>query len=138
MSVASAAVSPVGKRNPVTPSSIHARFPGMSLAMTGVPFRTAYKATGALVRACQERGLPLSKVTVELAQSVDPRFDAKVLESADPRRAVERKANTGGTGPASVEKQLVELKSHAARARSMADAIPRLSALFDSLQEAAL
>ncbi len=109
-----------------------------ALAMKGIPFRTAYKAVGALVRACQERGLPLAKVTLELAQSVDPRFDAEVLKSADPRRAVERKANAGGTGPASVEKQIAELKSHAARARAMADAVPRLAALFDSLQEAAL
>lgn len=109
-----------------------------ALAMTGIPFRTAYKATGALVRACQERGLPLAKVTLELAQSVDSRFSAEVLKSADPRRAVERKANAGGTGPASVEKQWVELKSHAARARKMANSIPRLSALFDALQEAAL
>jgi argininosuccinate lyase len=109
-----------------------------ALAMKGIPFRTAYKATGALVRACQEKGLPLAKVTLELAQSVDPRFDAEVLKSADPRRAVERKANAGGTGPASVEKQIAELKSHAARARRMADAVPRLAALFDSLQEAAL
>ena len=109
-----------------------------ALAMKGIPFRTAYKATGALVRACQEKGLPLAKVTLELAQSVDPRFDAEVLKSADPRRAVERKANAGGTGPASVEKQIAELKSHAARARAMADAVPRLATLFDSLQEAAL
>jgi argininosuccinate lyase len=109
-----------------------------ALAMKGIPFRTAYKATGALVRACQERGLPLAKVTLELAQSVDPRFDAEVLKSADPRRAVERKANAGGTGPASVEKQIAELKSHAARARAAANAIPRLDTLFDSLQEAAL
>ncbi|HEX8539487.1 MAG TPA: argininosuccinate lyase [Cystobacter sp.] len=109
-----------------------------ALAMKGIPFRTAYKATGALVRACQEKGLPLAQVTLELAQSVDARFDAEVLKSADPRRAVERKANAGGTGPASVEKQLVELKSHAARAREMAKAVPRLATLFDSLQEAAL
>ncbi|MFY0577556.1 hypothetical protein ACN28S_27450 [Cystobacter fuscus] len=109
-----------------------------ALAMKGIPFRTAYKATGALVRACQEKGLPLAQVTLELAQSVDARFDAEVLKSADPRRAVERKANAGGTGPASVEKQLVELKSHAARAREMARAVPRLATLFDSLQEAAL
>ena len=109
-----------------------------ALAMTGVPFRTAYKATGALVRACQDQGLPLAQVTLELAQSVDKRFDAEVLKSADPRRAVERKANAGGTGPASVEKQWGELKSHAARARTMANAIPRLSDLFNALQEAAL
>jgi argininosuccinate lyase len=109
-----------------------------ALALKGVPFRTAYKAVGALVRACQEKGLPLAKVTLELARSVDARFDEEVLQSADPRRAVERKANVGGTGPASVEKQISELKSHAARAREVAQAIPRLEALFHSLREAAL
>ncbi|HSP78262.1 MAG TPA: argininosuccinate lyase, partial [Myxococcaceae bacterium] len=52
-----------------------------ALALKGVPFRTAYKAVGALVRACQEKGLPLAKVTLELAQSVDARFDEEVLKS---------------------------------------------------------
>jgi len=109
-----------------------------ALALKGVPFRTAYKAVGALVRACQERGLPLAKVTLELAQSVDARFDAEVLKSADPRRSVERKANIGGTGPSSVTQQIAALKSHAARARTLANDIPRLETLFQSLQEAAL
>lgn len=109
-----------------------------ALAMKGVPFRTAYKAVGALVRACQERGLPLAKVTLEMAQAVHPQMDAEVLRSADPRRSVERKANTGGTGPASVERQIAELESHATRAREKAASVPRLSALFHTLKEAAL
>jgi argininosuccinate lyase len=109
-----------------------------ALAMKGVPFRTAYQAVGSLVRACQEKGLPLAQVTLEMAQAIHPKLDAEVLLSADPRRSVERKANAGGTGPASVEKQISELRNHAARARAAADAVPRLEALFVSLKEAAL
>lgn len=109
-----------------------------ALAMKGVPFRTAYQAVGSLVRACQEKGLPLAQVTLEMAQAIHPKLDADVLRSADPRRSVERKANAGGTGPASVERQVLELRNHAARARAAADAVPRLEALFVSLKEAAL
>lgn len=109
-----------------------------ALALKGVPFRTAYKLVGALVRACQDQGLPLARVTLDMARAIDPRFDEEVLRSADPRRAVERKANTGGTGPASVDRQLAELKAHAHAARELARSIPRLDSLFHALKEAAL
>jgi hypothetical protein len=37
-----------------------------------------------------------------------------------------------------VEKQIAELRQHAARAQAAAQAVPRLEALFVSLKEAAL
>jgi argininosuccinate lyase len=106
--------------------------------MKGIPFRTAYQATGSLVRALQEKGIPLAQVTLPFAQGVDPRFDAEVLRAADPRRSVERKANAGGTGPASVKEQIGELVKQSTRAREAAAAVPRLEAIFRSLQEAPL
>ena len=43
-----------------------------ALAQAGVPFRTAYKLTGALVRKCAETGVSLSKAPLQLAQQIDP------------------------------------------------------------------
>jgi argininosuccinate lyase len=108
-----------------------------ALVTQGVPFREAYQAVGALVRRCQEQGLPLSAATLELARGVDPRFNAEALKAADPRASAARKESPGGTGPASLEAQLTKLKEAAALARSRAAAVPRLENLFRTLKEAA-
>ena len=109
-----------------------------ALAMKGVPFRTAYQAVGTLVRKCQEDGIPLAQARLETARAIDPRFDEEVLQSLDPRTSVARKRNAGGTGPASVQAQIVALEGHAARARERALQVPRLDKLFDELREASL
>jgi argininosuccinate lyase len=108
-----------------------------ALAEKGVPFRTAYKATGALVRKCLEAGLPLARAPLDLARSVDPRFDAGVLRAADARASVSRKQNAGGTGPQAVDDQIAWLSQQALGARSLAAQVPRLARLFDELKEGA-
>jgi len=70
-----------------------------ALAQTGVPFRTAYKLTGALVRKCMEAAVPLSRAPLDLARQIDPRFTPDVLRAADAASSVTRKKNAGGTGP---------------------------------------
>jgi len=70
-----------------------------ALAQTGVPFRTAYKLTGALVRKCMEAGLPLSRAPLDLARQIDPRFTPEVLRAADAASSVTRKKNAGGRVP---------------------------------------
>jgi argininosuccinate lyase len=104
-----------------------------ALAQKGIPFRTAYKLTGALVRSCADRGIALSRVPVDMAREIDPRFDEQVLKAADAAAAVARKRNAGGPGPGSIEAQMAALRT-AARA----PAIPRLVELFEELKEAAL
>jgi argininosuccinate lyase len=109
-----------------------------ALALKGVPFRTAYQLVGKLVRSCQEQGLPLARVTPQLAQKIDPRFDDEVLRAADPRASIARKRNAGGTGPQQVVEQIDALERHAARATQAARAVPRLHDLFAELREADL
>jgi argininosuccinate lyase len=109
-----------------------------ALAQKGVPFRTAYRLTGQLVRRCQDEGLPLARATLAMARSIDPRFDEEVLRTTDPRASVERKRNAGGTGPAQVALQIEALSRKGAEAREKARAIPRLPELLRSLEEAAL
>jgi argininosuccinate lyase len=109
-----------------------------ALAEKGVPFRTAYQLTGKLVRKCQEQGIPLARVTPQLAREVDPRFDDAVLRAADPRASVARKRNAGGTGPDSVRAQIAALEEESALALQAARAAPRLQDLFARLREAPL
>jgi argininosuccinate lyase len=109
-----------------------------ALARAGVPFRTAYKLTGALVRKCMERGIPLADAPLDLAQGIDPRFTTEVLRASDAAAAVTRKRNAGGPGPASIEKQIASLRGSAASAREQARRIPRIEALFATLKESPL
>jgi argininosuccinate lyase len=107
-----------------------------ALVKKGMPFRKAYMAAGALVKRVQEKGLTLRAATVELAQSVDPAFDASVLSVLEPAGAVSRKASAGSTGPAAVEATLATLESEAKALSAHAAKVPRLTTLFTALQKA--
>jgi argininosuccinate lyase len=106
-----------------------------SLALRGIPFRTAYQAVGSLVRKCQEQKIPLAQVTEAEAQKIHPLLDAQTLKAVQPKASVERKQNPGGTGPESVKQQIADLKKRAADAQKRADQTPRLSEIFTSLKE---
>ena len=109
-----------------------------ALAQTGIPFRTAYKLTGALVRKCTDAGIPLSRAPLGLAQEVDPRFTAAVLASANAAESVARKKNAGGTGAESIDAQIQFLRERAHQAQMLAAHTPRLAQIFEELKEAAL
>ncbi|MDX2010983.1 MAG: argininosuccinate lyase [Myxococcaceae bacterium] len=107
-----------------------------ALVKKGMPFRVAYKHVGALVRKCQELGLPLTKATVELAKSIDPAIDAEALAVLEPSGAVARKLSAGSTGPKAVEAQLSALTSQASALAEKAKTVPGLTALFEQLAAA--
>ena len=109
-----------------------------ALAQTGVPFRTAYKLTGALVRKCLEAGVPLSRAPLPLAREIDARFTPEVLRAADAASSVSRKKNAGGTGPESIDAQVAALTAAAETVAGVAAGIPRLAALLADLKEATL
>jgi len=109
-----------------------------ALVHQGLPFRTAYQLAGTLVRACQDAGVPLAHVTLEMAQAIDPRLDEQVLSAARIRGAVARKTSPGGTGPDSVREQLEALREVVSRTSVRTQAIPRLATLFAQLREAHL
>lgn len=106
-----------------------------ALVARGLPFREAYRKVGALVRACQERGIPLARVEPAFARTIDPLFDEEVLASAEVESSVERKISRGSTGPIAVAHQIEILWDAAQRAREEAQNIPTLDALFESLRE---
>jgi len=109
-----------------------------ALAERGVPFRTAYKLTGALVRKCTEAGIALSQAPLDLARQIDPRFTAEVLSAADAAASVSRKRNAGGTGPSSIEQQIDALSRAAEACQAAASAVPRIEQLVRELSEAHL
>jgi argininosuccinate lyase len=109
-----------------------------ALAERGVPFRTAYKLVGQLVRKCADSGIALSKVSVALAQSIDARFTPEILAAADAAASVARKRNAGGTGPSSMESQIATLTREADSWQRAAAQVPRLDQLLHELKEAPL
>jgi argininosuccinate lyase len=109
-----------------------------ALAQAGIPFRTAYKLTGALVRKCAGAGIPLSKAPLELALQIDPRFTAAILGASDAAASVARKENAGGTGARSIDEQIQFLRERAHQAESLSAHTPRLDQLLAELKEAPL
>lgn len=100
-----------------------------ALVKKGVPFREAYKAVGALVRASLDRGASLASVTAEEARAIHPAFDEAALLVLDPERAVAAKESAGGTGPKSVAVQIEALGRELAALSARAKAVPSLDEL---------
>lgn len=109
-----------------------------ALVKKGMPFRAAYQVVGSLVRRCQEQGISMRGVPLELAQEIDLAFDAQTLAVLEPEGAVARKDSEGGTGPASVAAQLTALIEQSTALAQKADTVPRLTWLFSTLKEASL
>ena len=109
-----------------------------ALVKKGMPFRKAYQVVGSLVRRCQEQGIAMSRVPLELAQSVDASLDAKTLEVLEPVGAIGRKRSEGSTGPEPVARQLTALTHQTLQWSERAAKTPRLSQLFTRLKEATL
>jgi len=100
-----------------------------ALVRKGIPFREAYKATGAFVHIARPRGIPLREVTLDEARTVHASFDADVLAVLDPKQAVAAKKSIGGTAPERVEEQLAYIRAAAADLAKQAAAIPSLDQL---------
>jgi argininosuccinate lyase len=81
------------------------------LALHGVPFSEAHEITGALVRACEEKGIELWDVTPELLATIDARLLPEVRDKLTLEAAVAARSGFGGTAPARVAEQIDRLKT---------------------------
>jgi argininosuccinate lyase len=79
------------------------------LVRKGVPFRETHHISGACVRLAEEQKIGLDTLTLEQLQAIDPRFEEDVSKVWDYEVSVERKVSLGGTGKASVLKQIDDL-----------------------------
>jgi argininosuccinate lyase len=109
-----------------------------ALTERGVPFRTAYKAVGVLVRRCQEAGIALQFASAEMAQAIHPLLTEELLKVATPEGSVVRKRSFGGTAPAEVDRQMEVLRQGAEEARRLAATVPPIQSLFEGLRAALL
>ena len=79
------------------------------LAAKGVPFRQAHHITGAAVAFAEERGVGLEDLSLFDLRRFSADIDAEVFDALDYDNAVARRHVPGGTGPASVDRQIETL-----------------------------
>ncbi|MGM9637109.1 MAG: argininosuccinate lyase [Eubacteriales bacterium] len=76
------------------------------LVKKGLPFRSAYKITGALVAECIREGLTLETLPLEKYREADPHFGADLYGEIDLDTCVRKRISAGGTSVESVERQI--------------------------------
>lgn len=90
------------------------------LVKQGVPFRDAHEISGALVRACEQRGIGLEDADDALLAEVSPHLAPAVRDVLTIEGSVASRTGAGGTAPARVAEQRAEL---VARAQAAAHAL---------------
>ncbi|MDR6865419.1 argininosuccinate lyase [Microbacterium resistens] len=90
------------------------------LVKNRVPFREAHEISGALVRACEERGIGLEDASDELLAEVSAHLRPAVREVLSIEGSVASRDGVGGTAPIRVGEQRSEL---VARAQAAAHAL---------------
>lgn len=78
-----------------------------------VPFRDAHEISGALVRACEERGIGLEDASDDLFAQVSPLLTPEVREVLTIEGSVASRSGVGGTAPVRVTEQRPELVARA-------------------------
>ena len=68
----------------------------------GLPFREAHHATGAIVRAAEERGLGLEAMPLAAMQAIESRITAEVFDVLSVDKSVASWISEGGTAPVRV------------------------------------
>ena len=76
------------------------------LVKKGMPFRTAYKISGQIVRHCMETGQVLETLPPESYREFSELFDDDVYAAIDLKACMEKRISEGGTSATSVEKQI--------------------------------
>ncbi|WP_110590380.1 argininosuccinate lyase [Microbacterium suaedae] len=86
------------------------------LVKQGVPFRDAHEISGALVRACEQRGIGLEDADDALLSDVSAHLTPGVREVLSIEGSVASRSGVGGTAPVRVAEQRVELVERAQQA----------------------
>ena len=76
------------------------------LVNKGLPFRSAYQATGELVARCMETGHTLETLPLTAYKAASPLFEADVYEAVSLEACVQRRRSQGGTAPEQVRAQI--------------------------------
>src|SRR3954467_13133134 len=70
-----------------------------------VPFRDAHHATGRIVAAAEQAGVPLEKLPLAAMQAIEPRLTKAIFDVLSVERSVASRASHGGTAPANVRRE---------------------------------
>ncbi len=79
------------------------------LVKQGVPFRDAHEISGALVQACEQRGIGLEDADDDLLAEVSDQLSPAVREVLSIEGSVASRTGAGGTAPVRVGEQRAEL-----------------------------
>ena len=80
------------------------------LVEAGVPFRESHGLIGKLVRAAEQAGVTLDKVSPQIATQIHPALGPALAQLGSWEQSVESRATPGGASRASVESQIEELR----------------------------
>lgn len=72
----------------------------------GLPFRSAYKISGQIVKKCLEENKTLETLSLEEYKGFDSIFEQDVYTAIDLNTCVEKRISEGGTSVSSVQKQI--------------------------------
>ena len=80
------------------------------LVEAGVPFRESHGLIGKLVRAAEQAGVTLDKVSAKVATEIHPALGPALAQLGTWEQSIESRATPGGASRASVESQIEELR----------------------------
>ena len=81
----------------------------------GMPFRTAYKIVGGIVSDCIRDGKILETMTLDEYRAYSEIFDEGLYDAISLKNCVSRRTSAGGTGDASVARQIAFVKEYIAQ-----------------------
>ena len=81
----------------------------------GMPFRTAYKIVGGIVSDCIRDGKILETMTLDEYRAYSEIFDEGLYDAISLKSCVSRRNSAGGTGDASVARQIAFVKEYIAQ-----------------------
>ncbi len=84
------------------------------LTKKGLPFRSAYKLVGEIVAYAIKSGATLEDITLEEYKAFSDMFDADLYTDIALSTCVEKRTSYGGTGLASVNKQIADIEKQLA------------------------
>ena len=81
------------------------------LVKHGLPFRTAYKISGSIVRDCIQNGYVLDNYPIEKYKEASDVIDADVYDEISLETCVKKRISEGGTSVVSVDAQIKSVKA---------------------------
>ncbi len=82
------------------------------LVKKGLPFRSAYKISGQIVKECLDKGLVLETLPLEEYKKYSDLFDDDLYNDISLKTCVEKRISLGGTSPKSVLEQIKLVKGY--------------------------